>query len=601
MAIKKSRKDRMRTTSSCFILYSSIATILSALILSSVIIDFALGIPNRYYAPLKPVVNHPPLVKVGANQTVGENATVVLNGTASDPDPGDKLSYSWKQMAGHAVKLSSSNTTNPSFTAPSVSSDTNLKFAFTAKDDKRATSITPAIIAITVKHINRPPVANAGTNQTVNTGHFVTLNGSKSKDPDGTIISYLWKQIGGPIVTLNAANTPIARFTAPKNISSDTDMIFGLTVIDNKNASNTASVKVTDKYVPPPNQPPVANAGTNQTVNTGHFVTLNGSKSKDPDGTIISYLWKQIGGPIVTLNAANTPIARFTAPKNISSDTDMIFGLTVIDNKNASNTASVKVTDKYVPPPNQPPVANAGQNMTVTSGATVFLNGSGSHDPDGNVTFYSWKQAAGPIVLLGGAHRDSKTFTAPSVLSNTSLIFSLIVTDDKGVSSTPANVAITVKPRQPTATGSITSSGGNMTSRAVAGFMSSGTINSLIHTPKAQWIATGKWRMTVDNGSLKYFETNMTWFNSNGTSSHTHEFRNLNVGGKIITIQPPGNSVSLKGIMDVGTNHHIVWRNVPTTIDIHGGKTIIISVDDKATNHHFAGQPILGVVTSFVR
>jgi hypothetical protein len=502
MAIKKSRKDRMRTTSSCFILYSSIATILSALILSSVIIDFALGIPNRYYAPLKPVVNHPPLVKVGANQTVGENATVVLNGTASDPDPGDKLSYSWKQMAGHAVKLSSSNTTNPSFTAPSVSSDTNLKFAFTAKDDKGATSITPAIIAITVKHINRPPVANAGTNQT---------------------------------------------------------------------------------------------------VNTGHFVTLNGSKSKDPDGTIISYLWKQIGGPIVTLNAANTPIARFTAPKNISSDTGMIFGLTVIDNKNASNTASVKVTDKYVPPPNQPPVANAGQNMTVTSGDTVFLNGSGSHDPDGSVTFYSWKQAAGPIVLLGGAHRDSKTFTAPSVLSNTSLIFSLIVTDDKGVSSTPANVAITVTPRQPTATGSITSSGGNMTSRAVAGFMSSGTINSLIHAPKAQWIATGKWRMTVDNGSLKYFETNMTWFNSNGTSSHTHEFRNLNIGGNIITIQPPGNSVSLKGIMDVGTNHHIVWRNVPTTIDIHGGKTIIISVDDKATNHHFAGQPILAVVNSFIQ
>jgi hypothetical protein len=134
-----------------------------------------------------------------------------------------------------------------------------------------------------------------------------------------------------------------------------------------------------------------------------------------------------------------------------------------------------------------------------------------------------------------------------------------------------------------------------------SGFMLSGTINSLIHAPKAQWIATGNWRMTVDNGSLKYFETNMTWFNSNGTSSHTHEFRNLNVGGKVITILQAGNSVSLKGVMDVGTNHHIVWRNVPTTIDIHGGKTIIISVDDKATNHHFAGQPILGVVTLFVR
>jgi len=129
---------------------------------------------------------------------------------------------------------------------------------------------------------------------------------------------------------------------------------------------------------------------------------------------------------------------------------------------------------------------------------------------------------------------------------------------------------------------------------------STGTINSLIHTPKAQWIAAGNWSMTVDNGSLRNFGTNMTWFNASGNASHTHEFRNLNLGGKIIIIHP-GNSISLKGLMDVGTNHRIVWKNVPTSVDIHRGKTIIISVDDKATNHHFAGQPILGVVTSLVR
>jgi hypothetical protein len=129
---------------------------------------------------------------------------------------------------------------------------------------------------------------------------------------------------------------------------------------------------------------------------------------------------------------------------------------------------------------------------------------------------------------------------------------------------------------------------------------STGTVNSLIHTPKAQWIATGNWSMTVDNGSLRNFGTNMTWFNALGNASHTHEFRNLNPGGKIVIIHPD-NSVSLKGLMDVGTNHRIVWKNVPATVDIHGGKTIIISLDDKATNHHFAGQPILGVVTSLIQ
>jgi hypothetical protein len=43
---------------------------------------------------------NPPVVKAGPNQTAEENATVVLKGIASDPDSGDKLSYSWKQMAG---------------------------------------------------------------------------------------------------------------------------------------------------------------------------------------------------------------------------------------------------------------------------------------------------------------------------------------------------------------------------------------------------------------------------------------------------------------------------------------------------------------------
>ena len=119
---------------------------------------------------------------------------------------------------------------------------------------------------------HRPPISNPGTNQTVNTGEFVILDGSKSKAPDGTITSYLWKQIRGPSVILNGANMSIATFMAPKNISSNTDMIFELKVIDNKNASNTADVKVTDKYVSPP--PPISNPGTNQTVTTGkHNVT----------------------------------------------------------------------------------------------------------------------------------------------------------------------------------------------------------------------------------------------------------------------------------------------------------------------------------------
>ena len=140
----------------------------------------------------------------------------------------------------------------------------------------------------------------------------------------------------------------------------------------------------------------------------------------------------------------------------------------------------------------------------------------------------------------------------------------------------------------------VTSKTSNQT--GTGGFLSKGTINSLIQTPTGNWIATGNWSMSIDNGSLTGFGTNMTWFNSNGKASHTHEFHNLRAGAG--TIQ--GNNIIINGLTDVGTNHRVVWKNVPTTISIQGGKTIRISVADNATNHHFAGQPVFGLVTLFM-
>jgi hypothetical protein len=92
----------------------------------------------------------------------------------------------------------------------------------------------------------------------------------------------------------------------------------------------------------------------------------------------------------------------------------------------------------------------------------------------------------------------------------------------------------------------------------------------------------------------------MTWYNNNGTGTHTHELLNFKPSIGAITVKP-GNNLVIKGLMDVGTNHRITWKNVHSIIDIKGGKTIAISLDDKETNKHFAGQTIYGVVKSFIR
>jgi Tetratricopeptide repeat len=130
---------------------------------------------------------------------------------------------------------------------------------------------------------------------------------------------------------------------------------------------------------------------------------------------------------------------------------------------------------------------------------------------------------------------------------------------------------------------------------AVDGFIANGKINSDIITSTSKWAATGDWDMVVNNNELQLFTTNMTW--NNGTSGHTHEFLGFEAeNGEIVL--PPDNIVSIRGTMDVGTNRATSWEDVPATIDIGGGgKVISISLDHEATDHHFAGQAVRGVVT----
>jgi hypothetical protein len=50
------------------------------------------------------------------------------------------------------------------------------------------------------------------------------------------------------------------------------------------------------------NEAPSANAGIDQIVNEDRIVRLNGTASRDPDGNITSYLWRQTAGEVnVTL------------------------------------------------------------------------------------------------------------------------------------------------------------------------------------------------------------------------------------------------------------------------------------------------------------
>jgi len=93
-----------------------------------------------------------------------------------------------------------------------------------------------------------------------------------------------------------------------------------------------------------------------------------------------------------------------------------------------------------IPPGNNPPVASAGADRTVTAGASVTLDGSGSSDPDGDAMSFSWKQTLGTEVTLSSESAAIVTFTAPA--AGTTLTFELTVSDGQSSSTDTVGVSV---------------------------------------------------------------------------------------------------------------------------------------------------------------
>jgi hypothetical protein len=90
---------------------------------------------------------------------------------------------------------------------------------------------------------------------------------------------------------------------------------------------------------PPANVAPTANAGAAQSVPAGATVTLNGTASRDPDGSIASYAWAQLTGTAVTLSNSTIAQPSFVAPPVVVVGA-LTFSLVVTDNSGAASTAS---------------------------------------------------------------------------------------------------------------------------------------------------------------------------------------------------------------------------------------------------------------------
>ena len=227
---------------------------------------------------------------------------------------------------------------------------------------------------------NQPPVADAGPDQLVNENDVVTLPGSGS-DSDGSIAAYRWVQTSGAFVAVSGANTQNASFTAPEIAPEDAfaeELEFQLRVTDDDGASatDTVVISVFDSYFIVDNDPPIANAGPDQTVDENTLVTLSGSGT-DPDGTIEFYEWLQIDGTTVHLSDPYALNPSFTAP-DVAFAEQLVFALTVVDDAFdlATDTVTITVVESEREP--QPPVEQYALDVSVFGEGDIQVQGTGA-------------------------------------------------------------------------------------------------------------------------------------------------------------------------------------------------------------------------------
>lgn len=204
------------------------------------------------------------------------------------------------------------------------------------------------------------PVADAGPDKTITAGQTTILDGSKSYDPDGEIVKYEWRvaesfAAGCSDVTLKNWNSATSSFSTSSTISEKCSSYYELVVTDNdgKTSSDRVTITVNPDNRNPENQEPVANAGNDRVVFEGQSVTLDGSKSYDPDGEIVKYDWsfEEEGDSdcpyhIGSLDDDNSPTPKFIAIDRVPKECNELYGLEVTDNQNISSEDYILITVK---------------------------------------------------------------------------------------------------------------------------------------------------------------------------------------------------------------------------------------------------------------
>ena len=263
--------------------------------------------------------------------------------------------------------------------------------------------------------VNNPPTANAGIDITITVGETASFDGSASNDVDGNIASYNWSN-GQTGITASQVYATAGTY----NVS--------LTVTDNEGATNTDTLVVTVNEIQTP-----------LNVTATSICYDNAANHATP--TI--YLWDSLPEDAVANLAWPGEVMTETGDYYCYDTQNTMASMKAIFNSNgAGQTQDLLMTTPnacfkegtwvsltscgFTVTGNQniAPTANAGNDVTITTGETITFDASGSNDLDGTIASYNWSNG-----LVGV--NPTQTYDTAGVFN-----VSLTVIDNEGATST---------------------------------------------------------------------------------------------------------------------------------------------------------------------
>ncbi len=350
-------------------------------------------------------LNLPPVAIATADVTTGTAPlTVNFDGSQSfDPD-GDPLTTLWMFDDG-------SDSTEIAPTHTFQWAGTYLVRLQVRDDWAQAAQDT---LLIEVLPAANPPVADAGEDVSIFFGESVFLQGSAT-DPDGDpIVSWSWtidvKPEGSrPHLSDAASQDPVFL----PDLTGD--YVLSLVVSDGTNDSLPDSMTVHVAL----NLPPVAIATADVTTGTAPLtVNFDASQSFDPEGSPITYTWL-FGDGTHSSEIAPTHVFQWA--------TTYLVKLKVVDHWGQITDDTLLI--EVLPAANNPPVADAGEDVDMFFGESAALHGTAT-DPDGDpIVSWSWTIDAKPegSTPILTDPTDQYPFFIPNMAGD--YVLSLVVSD----------------------------------------------------------------------------------------------------------------------------------------------------------------------------